>query len=699
MKRSTKLALSFVLAAGAVAPAFAQDNFPDVPANHWAYEALARMKHDGLLVGYPDGLYRGGRPASRYELAVAMHAVYTNLKNVTDGLDAQIKAIPTSGFASAADVSALKDAVAALQADLAAMKSYGDDIAALKRAAETFDKELKSLGVDVEAMKKDLGDLASRVSALEKKKPAVEVTGDINVLMLAGNSSGDVAGLSQDGRLEGVSNTGGTVGLVDDLNILHEAAFTFTGTNTSGVKWTGTAVVGNMLSDGTSGDALGSQSTLPGGRYSDGASEDVYLQNLEAMFGAEAFGIGFDITLGRVQHKISPYMFQRIDNTSYYSNERWDNGEYTFDGGIVGFKAFGAKFTAFGGRNSERYSVNGIDTNQVVLGNNRVAGNPSGNLNGSDEVVNNPGFLSSNDVDRSLGLQLAFPLTKVGNLNLAYLWLDSDGGGPTQVTPPADGSAPLFGIAQANRVEVYGGDADFTFGRIKLSGGYHKSDLNEDTHRLVDNDNGALNTKLAFTGNKFNVWGGYKEIQGNYIAPGDWGRLGILRNPANVRGWDFGGSLNVNDAIVVSGSGSVLTGLAHGSNLSTNLFSGDTDIQNWSVRLDYKLNPNLSVFGSYEDTRFSDLTSQSGAAAYRFSTLGLGYGLSASAKLNVSYQVSDVKNEAFLDGPSRYKGGLLTTQLVCELWVLASLSRSVAEAEGNRVRIGRQVSISRPETA
>ena len=75
MKRSTKLALSLVLAVGMTAPAFAQDQFPDVPANHWAYEALARMKRDGLLVGYPDGLFRGGRPASRYELAVAMHAV------------------------------------------------------------------------------------------------------------------------------------------------------------------------------------------------------------------------------------------------------------------------------------------------------------------------------------------------------------------------------------------------------------------------------------------------------------------------------------------------------------------------------------------------------------------------------------------------------------------------------------------------
>jgi hypothetical protein len=75
MKRTLKYALTAVLAVGLVAPAFAQtDNFPDVPENHWAYEALARLKKDGLLVGYPDGLFRGPRPASRYELAVAVHA-------------------------------------------------------------------------------------------------------------------------------------------------------------------------------------------------------------------------------------------------------------------------------------------------------------------------------------------------------------------------------------------------------------------------------------------------------------------------------------------------------------------------------------------------------------------------------------------------------------------------------------------------
>jgi len=254
MKRSTKLALTLVLAAGMIVPAIAQDNFPDVPANHWAYEALARMKKDGLLVGYPDGLYRGSRPASRYELAVAMHAVYTNLKTLTDGLDAQIKAIQT---VNPQDIQNLKDQLAALQTEVAGMKGWGDDIAALKKATEQFDKELRSLGVDVEAMKKDLGDLSDRVTKLEKRKPAVDISGDINFWAGTGNSSNGLPAMTEIGTVVGHSGPA-AIGLIHDLAVLHEGAFTAAGTNETGPKWTVTAVVGNMLNP----YGFGNQSSL-----------------------------------------------------------------------------------------------------------------------------------------------------------------------------------------------------------------------------------------------------------------------------------------------------------------------------------------------------------------------------------------------------------------------------------------------------
>ena len=142
MTRTLKLALSAVLGVMLVVPAIAQDNFPDVPENHWAYEALARMKREGLLVGYPDGLFRGGRSATRYEMAVAIHATYSYLKNITDSLQTQINNIPSGGTGgvSREEFDNLKATVADLQNKVNAINP--PDIADLKRMASTFERPL-----------------------------------------------------------------------------------------------------------------------------------------------------------------------------------------------------------------------------------------------------------------------------------------------------------------------------------------------------------------------------------------------------------------------------------------------------------------------------------------------------------------------------------------------------------------------------
>lgn len=43
--------------------------FPDVPENHWAYEAVEMMAKTGLVQGYPDGEFKGDRNMTRYEFA------------------------------------------------------------------------------------------------------------------------------------------------------------------------------------------------------------------------------------------------------------------------------------------------------------------------------------------------------------------------------------------------------------------------------------------------------------------------------------------------------------------------------------------------------------------------------------------------------------------------------------------------------
>lgn len=44
-------------------------DFPDIPENHWAYEAVSRLAGNGVIQGYEDGKYHGDRTMTRYEMA------------------------------------------------------------------------------------------------------------------------------------------------------------------------------------------------------------------------------------------------------------------------------------------------------------------------------------------------------------------------------------------------------------------------------------------------------------------------------------------------------------------------------------------------------------------------------------------------------------------------------------------------------
>src|SRR5437899_4316843 len=58
-----------------VAPAWGQnppDMFKDLDPNHWAYAATESLRAKGIVIGYPDGYFRGKRTLTRYEFAVAL---------------------------------------------------------------------------------------------------------------------------------------------------------------------------------------------------------------------------------------------------------------------------------------------------------------------------------------------------------------------------------------------------------------------------------------------------------------------------------------------------------------------------------------------------------------------------------------------------------------------------------------------------
>ena len=117
--------LAVVSIAALAAPAFsaATNPFMDVPMNHWAYDAIGQLAAHGILSGYPDGLYKGQQPTTRYEMA-----------------------------------SALARALAVVDMT----KASKQDVEMLKRLVVEFKDELEALGVRVD-------ELDERVAVLEER--------------------------------------------------------------------------------------------------------------------------------------------------------------------------------------------------------------------------------------------------------------------------------------------------------------------------------------------------------------------------------------------------------------------------------------------------------------------------------------------------------------------------------------------------
>src|SRR5436305_2617893 len=82
---SLGLGLSLATAALAQEPK-APDMFKDVDTSHWAYPAVESLRSKNIVVGYPDGYFRGKRTLTRYEFAVALDRA---LKSITGGTAGQ----------------------------------------------------------------------------------------------------------------------------------------------------------------------------------------------------------------------------------------------------------------------------------------------------------------------------------------------------------------------------------------------------------------------------------------------------------------------------------------------------------------------------------------------------------------------------------------------------------------------------------
>ncbi|HEV2281940.1 MAG TPA: S-layer homology domain-containing protein [bacterium] len=142
MRYLTGVGLAALLTAALAGAAIAQP-FADVPADHWAYDAIAELAAKGLIEGYPDGAFEGDRAMTRYEMAMVVTRLLTRVESI---------AVPSSAPPAANVTKA--------------------DLEAIQRLVNEFRPELTTLGVRVTTIEEEL-------NAIKARQDHVRITGAV----------------------------------------------------------------------------------------------------------------------------------------------------------------------------------------------------------------------------------------------------------------------------------------------------------------------------------------------------------------------------------------------------------------------------------------------------------------------------------------------------------------------------------------
>lgn len=96
MKKYMAVVIAIAMVLGLMLPVMAGP-FADVPENHWAYEAVKQLAAYGLVEGFPDGTYKGQEPMTRYQMAIVIARLLSDLDTeiielkdaISSGIDAE----------------------------------------------------------------------------------------------------------------------------------------------------------------------------------------------------------------------------------------------------------------------------------------------------------------------------------------------------------------------------------------------------------------------------------------------------------------------------------------------------------------------------------------------------------------------------------------------------------------------------------
>lgn len=100
MKKNFVARLAFALLLSVNATVFSAANpFSDVPADHWAYNAVTTLAVNGINEGYGDATFRGDRNITRYEVATMLARMPINKFESPEVNDTNFSDLPKGHWA------------------------------------------------------------------------------------------------------------------------------------------------------------------------------------------------------------------------------------------------------------------------------------------------------------------------------------------------------------------------------------------------------------------------------------------------------------------------------------------------------------------------------------------------------------------------------------------------------------------------
>ncbi len=590
-------------------PSMAQDQFKDLDPKHWAYEAVTELQQKGILLGYPDGYFKGKRTLTRYEFAIA-------LKRLLEKLPAG----GTAGAGPAGPAGAPGDAGPAGPQGPPGMTP--EEVLALRKLTDEFKNELTSLGANIrdinnrlDGLAKDLKDLTDRVNRMPK------IGGNFFVGVRTDRSRFNYFDYSGAFRPHSPSNFS-AADVVHDFHLTVAAPL-----GTGGAKFYGDLMFSNYLSYRggtlTGGPAAVKAVGVAGGsNYAETITP--YQAKVTLPVGVGANG---ELTVGRFENKATPLTYMRPDYDSYFDLNTYDNGSYVGDGIKLSAK-FGSATSSIWATSDASVVSNFGGFEKPLIGTGPVPF-------GLAQVIKPTGLILPQAAsNQNAGIHLGVPLG-FGSIGVTAIAFST--------------SAPVASLALPyNTVIVYGANFKGNPGKFSIEAEAAKSVTQRgfsNSDGQSNDDNNAYHAGVGYNTGPVMASAGYNYIDPRFAAPGDWLKIGNWYNPTNVRGPYAKIGYKLSNSLDIHIGGDVLEGARN----RPGFFVIDDAVRRVKAGVNFKVSRSWSTSLDYEGVFYSlsggtSATGVNTKPVEQYITLGAGVNLASNTKLKFGYQIINFQN-------------------------------------------------------